>query len=94
MVGLLCFGFHQRRKEEREREREREREDGLTKLTEASAARARISAQETTPGQTYSTVILIASITSKPRRELLFGGASFSLTIAVLLSSKTDPSQP
>lgn len=64
------------------------------KLTEASAARARISAHETTPGQAFSTAVLMLSTTLKPRIELLFGTAPFSLTMVELLSNKTDPSQP
>lgn len=51
----------------------------LTKLTEASAVIARTSAQETMPGQAFSTAVLMLSTTSNPRAEFLFGTASFSL---------------
>lgn len=65
-----------------------------TKSTEASAASARMSAQETTPGQTFSTAVLMSSTTSKPRTEFLLGAASFSLCMLSLLSSRMEPSQP
>ena len=42
------------------------------------AAMARMSAQETTPGHTFSTADLMASITSKPLTEALLGLAIFS----------------
>ena len=50
-----------------------------TKETEDSAARARMSAQETTEGQELSRAALMLSTTSKPRVELVLGAASFSL---------------
>lgn len=67
-----------------------------TKETAHSAARARISAQETTPGQQYSTATLMSSTTLKPLKELTFGIASFSLFIFVvaLLSNNIDASHP
>lgn len=43
-----------------------------TSETEISAAIARISAHETTPGQTFSRAVLISSITSNPSREPAF----------------------
>lgn len=67
-----------------------------TREIEDSAARARISAQETTPGQQFSTATLMLSTTSKPLKELTFGVASFSLFIFVvaLLSNNIDASHP
>lgn len=68
---------------------------GLTKETEASAARARRSAQETTEGQELSRAVLMLSTTSKPRMELELGAASFSLCVMLpLLSNKIEPSHP
>jgi len=55
---------------------------------------ARISAQETIPGQAFSTAAFMLSTTSKPLAELLFGAASFSLSIVSVLSKRIDPSQP
>ena len=67
----------------------------VTKETEASAARARISAQDTTPGHEVSRVLLMLSTTSNPRTELALGSAVFSLCVMLpLTSSKMDPSQP
>lgn len=67
-----------------------------TKETADSAARARMSAQDTTPGHEFSTAVLMLSTTSKPRVEFVFGAASFSLwmLLLLLLSSKIEPSQP
>ena len=66
----------------------------LTKLTDASAARARISAHETTPGQAFSNAVLMLSTTLKPRAEFMFGRAFFSLWMVDVPSSRSDPSQP
>lgn len=55
---------------------------------------AKISAQDTTPGHNFSTLDLIASITSKPLTELLFGAAVFSPLKVEVSSSSNDPSQP
>ena len=63
----------------------------LTKRTESRAARASISAQETTPLHSSSTALLIVSITSKPLAEFKFPAPSFSLSSP---SNRTDPSQP
>lgn len=63
----------------------------LTKRTESRAAMVRMSAQETTPLHELSTALLIASITSNPLTELLFGKAVFSPSLP---SSKTDASHP
>lgn len=68
-----------------------------TKLTDCSEAMARISAQETMPGQALSRAAFMASTTSKPLAELLFAIENFSLSMLVslaTLSSKIDPSQP
>ncbi|CAM0913318.1 unnamed protein product [Alopecurus aequalis] len=79
------------------------RPDGISKLTftllrmqDASrAAKARMSAQETTPGQAASTASLIASISSKPRNDGSFGGLSFSgVGLKGVGSSKMEASQP
>ena len=54
-----------------------------------------MSAQETVPGQAASTWDLMASMTSKPRRELALGPAFFSPTkLPGTSSSKTEASQP
>ena len=67
----------------------------VTKETEASAASARISAQDTTPGHEVSRVLLMLSTTSNPRAELALGTAVFSLSVMLPpTSSKMDPSQP
>lgn len=58
------------------------------------AARARISAQETTPGQAFSTAVLIWFTTSKPRKLLLFGAAVCSLTMVSVSFNRTDASHP
>jgi hypothetical protein len=55
---------------------------------------AKISAQETTPGQTFSTAVLMSSTTVNPSTESLLGPASFSLSMPSALSSKMEPSQP
>jgi hypothetical protein len=55
---------------------------------------AKISAQETTPGQTFSTAVLMSSTTGNPSTESLLGPASFSLSMPSALSSKMEPSQP
>jgi hypothetical protein len=59
-----------------------------------SAARARMSAYETTPGQASSSAALTASTTWKPRAEPLFGGDVFSDGTPGTLSSSSDASQP
>jgi len=58
------------------------------------AAMARMSAQETTPGHTFSTADLTASMTSKPRTEPLLGVAIFSPWKLAVSSSSSDASQP
>ena len=66
----------------------------LTIETESRAAMARISAQETMPGQAPSTLDLISSITLNPLTELAFGRAVFSPVNVDVSSSSIDPSQP
>lgn len=62
--------------------------------TESSAAMARMSAHETTPGQAVSTAVFISSITSNPLVESLLGLAFFSPVKFVVSSSNNDPSHP
>ncbi|KAH0462202.1 hypothetical protein IEQ34_009777 [Dendrobium chrysotoxum] len=61
---------------------------------ESRAAKATMSAQETVLGHLASTADLAASITSKPRKLGLFGGASFSAVLLAVESISTEPSQP
>lgn len=63
----------------------------LTKKTDSRAAMAKMSAQETIPLHELSTAVLIASTTSNPLTELVFGKAVFS---PPLPSNKIDASQP
>lgn len=66
-----------------------------TRTTESLAAIARISAQDTVSGQTYSRSAFIASITSNPLSEFAFGAALFSPTNpGGMSSSNTDASHP
>ena len=64
-----------------------------TSARASRAAKARMSAQETTPKQACSSRVLALSITSKPRR-LAFGAASFSAWLPAVESSSTDASHP
>ena len=66
----------------------------LTITTESREAMAKISAQETTPGQTFSTLALISSTTLNPLTELLLGAAVFSPVKEEVSSRSIDPSQP
>lgn len=66
----------------------------LTKETDASDARARMSAQETTPRHEHSRAALMRSTTSNPRADLKLGAACFSLCILGLSSSKIEASHP
>lgn len=68
--------------------------DELTVTTESRAVMAKISAQETTPGQTCSTLDLIWSITSNPLTERLLGPAVFSPLKEDVSSRSIDPSHP
>jgi hypothetical protein len=58
------------------------------------AAMARMSAQDTTPGQAFSTAVLMASMASKPLTEPLLGFAIFSPWKLGVSSSSNDASQP
>lgn len=62
--------------------------------TESLALTATISAQDTTPGQAFSTAVLIMSMTSNPLSELMFGFAVFSPVKFEVSSRSNDPSQP
>jgi hypothetical protein len=67
----------------------------VTKDTEDSAARARISAQDTMPEHELSRELLIVSITPNPRMELKLGAAFFSLCVMFPpWSNKIDASHP
>lgn len=65
-----------------------------TIATESRAAMAKISAHETTPGQTFSTFDFISSTTSNPLAELIFGPEVFSPVKDDVSSSRIDPSHP
>lgn len=66
----------------------------FTRKTPSLAASARISAQETVALQEASTLVLMASITSKPLAEFLLGAAFFSPVNVAVSSNKIDPSHP
>ena len=53
-----------------------------------------MSAQETTPGHTFSTADLMVSTTSNPLAELAFGAAFFSPVNEDVSSRRIDPSHP
>ena len=55
---------------------------------------AKMSAQETVLQHSFSRASLMSSMIPNPRSVFTLGRAPFSLTIAVELSSSTDPSQP
>lgn len=55
---------------------------------------AKISAHDTTPGHTASTLDLMLSITLNPLTELLLGAAVFSPVNEEVSSRRIDPSQP
>jgi hypothetical protein len=57
-------------------------------------ASAKISAHETVALQEAATLLLMASITSNPLAEFLFGAAFFSPVNVAVSSNKMDPSQP
>ena len=52
-----------------------------------------MSAQDTTPGQTFSNAALISAITSNPPR-VRFGTASFSAVLFAVESISIEASQP
>jgi hypothetical protein len=64
-----------------------------TSARASRAAKARTSAQETTPKQACSSRVLALSMTSNPRR-LALGAASFSAWLPADESSSTDASHP
>ena len=66
----------------------------LTATTESLAATAKMSAQDTTPGQIFSNWDLIVSTTLNPLSELLLGPAVFSPVKVELSSKRTDASHP
>ena len=66
----------------------------LTWTTASRAAMARMSAHETWLGQAASSSALMASTTSNPRREFLFGAAFFSPVIVAVSSNNTEASHP
>lgn len=53
-----------------------------------------MSAQETTPGHTFSTADFMVSKTSNPLTELTFGAAFFSPVNEDVSSRRIDPSHP
>lgn len=55
---------------------------------------AKISAHDTTPGHTASTLDLMLSTTLNPLMELLLGRAVFSPVKEEVSSRRTDASQP
>jgi hypothetical protein len=61
-----------------------------TRNVPSRAVSARMSAHETTPGHLASTLALMVSMASKPRREFTFGSADFSPPS----SRRIEPSQP
>lgn len=65
----------------------------LTSTTASLAARAKISAQETTPGHNASTAFFALSMTKNACRET-FGGPSFSAVFSFTEFNKTEASQP
>lgn len=65
-----------------------------TRITASLAAIVRISAQETTPGHSDSTMFLILSTIPKPFKEWMLVDAFFSPLSVIVSSSKTDPSHP
>lgn len=89
-ITLTC----QTRQNEEFREQVQFMDQVITWETDDSAASARMSAQETTPGQELSTAVLMLSTTPKPRIELTLGAASFSLSMLELLSSRIEASHP
>jgi hypothetical protein len=66
----------------------------LTMTTLSLAAMATMSAHDTTPGHTFSTADLMASMTSNPLAEPLLGVAVFSPWKLGVSSSSNDASHP
>lgn len=67
---------------------------GLTARMASRAERARMSAQDTTPGHIASILAFTSSMISNPRIENLLPVASFSPRPPLGLFSKTEASQP
>ncbi|CAJ2635833.1 unnamed protein product [Trifolium pratense] len=65
----------------------------FSRNTASLAASARISAQETTPGQAASTAFFALSMIKNPCRET-FGGPSFSALLLPFEFSSTEASHP
>lgn len=66
----------------------------LTSTTLSRAAKANISAHETTPLHWVSSLAFALSITSNPRRLGLFAGESFSAVFEEVESMRIEASQP
>lgn len=62
--------------------------------TESLAAIAKISAHDTTPGHTFSTAVLMSSITFNARIEPLLGTAVCSPVKLAVSANSTDASHP
>lgn len=65
-----------------------------TRITASLAAMVRISAQETIPGHSDSSLFLILSMIPKPFNEFMLGEAFFSPCNVIVSSSRIDPSHP
>ena len=63
-------------------------------MTASLAAVVRISAQETIPGHSDSSLFFILSIILKPFIEFMLGEAFFSPCSVIVSSSNIDPSHP
>lgn len=66
----------------------------LTMTEESREERVKISAQDTTPGQTFSTLFFIDCMTLKPLTDLLFGAAVCSPLKLAVSAKRIDPSHP
>lgn len=66
----------------------------LTETIASRVARATMSAQDTTPGQTFSTADFTASITSYPLTENALPTPSFSARLVWVESRRIEASQP
>lgn len=66
----------------------------LTITTESLAVITKMSAQDTTPGHSFSTAAFIWSMTPNPLTELLLGVAVFSPLKVAVSSNSNDASQP
>lgn len=66
----------------------------LTRTVASLAAMIKMSAQETTPGQTFSTAFLALSITSYDLSEFILDKESFSPSMFGVSSSSSEASHP